>query len=162
MDINQIIFIVIICFLIYVFILNPFISQTKRARYSRYFRRAKNTRFSIIKKSSQDTETIPTDVTVEEMVGILAFVSITESISKAYSVAIKLASSDLKTKFDEEFFTYLFATGKRFSNIRWFKESIEMLNLGRMLSKQLDKAHWLVEFKDAIEYVNRLKTTGTK
>ena len=160
MDINQIIFIGVICFLLYVFILNPFISQTKRARFTRYFRRAKNTRFSLIKKYSNETENIPDDITVEEMVGILALLSTRENISEAYAIALKLSSSRLKEKFNEEFFTYLFATGKRFSNIRWFKESIEMLNLGQMLAKQMDKEHWLFEFKDAIEYVNRLQTTG--
>ena len=83
-----------------------------------------------------------------------------EDASKAYSVAMQFANSNLEDKFNEEFFTFLFATGKRFSSIRWFKESMEMLNLGRRLSKQLGKDHWLAEFKDAIEYVNHLKTTG--
>ena len=160
MDINQIIFIAGICFLLYVFILNPFISQTKTARYKRYFRKAKNTRTSIIKKYSKHPENIPDDATPQELVAILALIAAHEDASKAYSVAMQFANSDLKEKLDEEFFTFLFATGKRFSSVRWFKESMEMLNLGRRLSKQLGKDHWLVEFKDAIEYTNRLKMTG--
>ena len=162
MDINQIVFIGVIIFVIYVFVFHPFISQTKRSRYTRYFRRAKNTRFSMIKKFSNEPENIPNDVTVEEIVATLAMISAKQDVSNAYSIALKLSNSALKEKFNEEFFTYLFATGKRFSNIRWFKESTEMLNLGRMLAKQLDKDHWLIEFKDAIEHVNRLRMTGRR
>ncbi|MBI9049739.1 MAG: hypothetical protein JEZ00_09990 [Anaerolineaceae bacterium] len=160
MDINQIIFIAGLSFSIYVFIINPFISKTKKARYNRYFRKAKNTRFSLVKEISKKPEYLPEDITPQEIVGILALISAREGISKAYSTGLNFANSGRVEKYNEEFFTYLFATGKRFSNIRWFKESMEMMNMGRMLSKQFDKSHWLFEFKDGIEHLTRLRVTG--
>ena len=160
MDINEIVFIAVICFLLYVLIVNPFISQTKKARYNRYFRRAKNTRFPYVKNISKDPENIPNDCTVEEIIAVLALISANENVAKAYIVALHLSDSNLQEKFNEDFFTYLFATGKRFSNIRWFNESMEMLTLGIMLSKKFNKEHWLADFNDAHEYVNRLRSTG--
>jgi hypothetical protein len=160
MDINQIIFIAVIIFLLYVFVIHPYMSQTKTARYHRYFHRLKNTRFAYVKQCSKDPEYLPNDLSIQELVAVLAFISAKDNPEKAHLFALQLSDSNLKEKMNEDFFTYLFATGKRFSNIRWFQESMDMLNLGRLLAKQLNKDHWLAEFNDAINYVNRLRTTG--
>lgn len=86
-DINQFIFISgLVVILLFVFVF-PIVFQNKYARISRYFRQNTNIRFQLVRSLSRNISAIPNDLSQTEMVAILTFIFVRETVSDSYSAA---------------------------------------------------------------------------
>ena len=127
------------------------VSRKKRFRYIRYFKSQKDVRFQKISLLAKYPETIPDDLSPQEWAGILILISGRHSVSQSFSTAIQLSDSKSINLLNEDFFHSLFTTAKRFQNFVWIKESLEIMNLGKMIANHVQNSHWETEFQEQIQ-----------
>ncbi len=150
-DVNQLIFIgglVVILLFAFVF---PIVFQNKYARVSRYFRQNTNIRFQLVRSLSQNISAIPNDLSQIEMVAILTFICVQETVSDSYSVAQKFSTIGWQGKYNDEFFDRLGSTARAFSAKRWNRESIDLFRLGQMIAQLNNNSHWAREFAESVQ-----------
>ncbi len=150
-DINQVFLISGLFFIFLFIVVLPKIFQSKRARISRHFRQNKDIRIQLVKKLSEGASALPNDLSQSEMVALLTFIYVKETVSDSFAAFQKFTTIGWEGKFNDDFYNRLDSTARAFSAKRWNRESIDLFRLGQMIAQSNNNSNWSREFKNSIE-----------